>query len=651
VNSNYYLSLLNKKVKELKKVLKELEDENYSYDYKKYLISGYIIMLDSILEIGIGDLHSVNMDELTSLIYYTRQKAVHYGYFNGLHNIEDTANRIIELTEQNFEKEQEYYKNLFDLNTDYVCNNVVIKNSNHIEDDIYFYKFKSKDGKQVLCVPLKRIFKLTERNKEKIDSYIIDTTNPVALYTFEDNAMQNYKEIYSDEIKEFFRNNFSIENEDYNEHNVTMQTIIDSFVTDPINSIQIMEYSSDEQFCKNTIEVIKEFITENSLLKMYIDHHHLIKDKYSLNKMARTDFTKLQKIFRGNISNHLTHKDIFFIETTMRRAKFYCDVLQDNTQSFNFAPEVLSTVLIQLFEIGPKHFSTKFINSSPELKKCYNTLLRYRQVFSHYVLTGKEYKDSLENFKKEFLGFIMCLHCIDLSQADAAVREEYHTYNLIERDKSDFFNYKHEQYLRVSNDTYVGKKIHYSSHNPKSKSLIAILPGGNNSANILYYKKDANDYLTPKFTIDEKSGKKNYIHALNKPIKGTKEAKIDFNLTNIFKAYFKLRKLKNNSDISIFFAPCEENGNYAHYDDIETVILRFFNQGYLPIELLQKTKLDCSKCDRGIITLLNEKDNVIASIVNKQKKHFDVNSKKDEKGFFSRIDDINHDFSKRRHKK
>ena len=109
---DYTISLLNK-LHVSSHILEKLEKENVSDEYKKYLISGYIITLDSILEIGISDLHSSDLDELTSLIYYTRQKAVHYGYFNGIHNIEDIADRIITLTDTSYEKEKEFYSSLF----------------------------------------------------------------------------------------------------------------------------------------------------------------------------------------------------------------------------------------------------------------------------------------------------------------------------------------------------------------------------------------------------------------------------------------------------------------------------------------------------------------------------------------------------------
>ena len=115
MNNNYYLNLLYKKVMELKKILKELENKDCTVEYKKYLISGYIITIDSILEIGISDLHSPELDELTSLIYYTRQKAVHYGYFNGLHNIEDIATSIIDLVEKNYKNEKDFANRLADV--------------------------------------------------------------------------------------------------------------------------------------------------------------------------------------------------------------------------------------------------------------------------------------------------------------------------------------------------------------------------------------------------------------------------------------------------------------------------------------------------------------------------------------------------------
>lgn len=649
--NNYYLSLLYKKVQELKKVLQETERVDYSHAYKKYLISGYIIMLDSILEIGIGDLHSVNFDELTSLIYYTRQKAVHYGYFNGFHNIVDTANKIIELTEKYYDEEQKYFQKLFDIYNYEECNNIVIKHSNNIEEDMYFYKLKSKDEKQVLCVPLKRVFKLTQKSKEKVDSYIIDITNPIALYSYENGKMQNYEELYPEQIKEFIKENFIATDENYNQHLVVMKELIENFVSNPINSIQIMEYASNEQFCRNTIEVIKEFILEKSMYSSYVNHHHLIKDKYSLKKMKKTDYVKLQNSIRKHSTQFINQKDVFFIDMTIKRAKFYSEALRNATSSFDFNPEILSPILIQLFETGPKHFSNKFISCNPEFENAYNNLHKYRQIFSHYLLSDKEYRDGIEGFKNEFLNFIKILQSIDLSSIKNTVAESYDTYSLIERDKSDFFNYKHEQFLHIRNDDYIGKKIHYSSHNSNSKSLIAILPGGKNSANIMYYKKDANDYLTPMYVTDEKTGKKQYIHMLNKPLKNIKEVKIDFNFSDLFKAYNELRKQKQCGNILIFFSPCEENNKYAHYDELETVILRFFNQGYIPIELLQKTHLDLSKVNKGIIALLNENGETIANIVNKPKEFLGPNSKKDDKNFFSRIDDITHDFSQRRHRK
>ena len=211
MNQNYYLSLLQKKVMEMKKALEEIKNGDYSNEYKKYLISGYIITLDSILEIGISDLHSPQFDELTSLIYYTRQKAVHYGYFNGIHNIEDTAQKIITLTEENYIKEQEYYKNLLNLQVDENQQNIMINRSHLIEEDAYFYKFKSKEGQKVLLVNTGSVFKLTQKNKTKTANYIIDTNKPFAIYTYENGTLGSYREISGDEVKDFFKETSSFE--------------------------------------------------------------------------------------------------------------------------------------------------------------------------------------------------------------------------------------------------------------------------------------------------------------------------------------------------------------------------------------------------------------------------------------------------------
>lgn len=651
VNKNYYLSLLLKKVTELKEVLKELESQNYSNEYKKHLISGYIITLDSILEIGLSDLHSSDLDKVTSLIYYTRQKAVHYGYFNGIHNIEETAQEIIDLLEESYESEQNYYQKLFSFPVDEEPNNIVIKNSSRIEEDNYFYRFKSKDGSKVLCVPTGKLFKLTQRSKEKVNNYIIDTSYPIALYTYEDGVLGNYKEIYETEIKEFLKENFFVTNENYNEHQIVMKNIVNSFVTDPINSVHIIEFISDEQFCRNTVDVIKEFLLENCMYSEYINSNHLIREKHSLNKIQKGDYTKLHKNIKKIAAQTINEKDAFFISMLTKRYQHYSNLITDSFDTQNFKLEALAPILIQLFEIGPKHFSNRFVNCCPEFKKCYTNLLRYRQIFSHYIMFGKEYRDGIEAFRGELINFVGLLQNIDLSDVKCSMKEEYDTFQLLERDKKDFFNYKHEQFLRIHKNNYIGKKISYSSHTTDSKSLIAIIPGGNQACNVLYYKKDLNGYITPYFNIDERTGKKCYSHLSSKPIHGAKEVRIDFNLTNLFKAYSLLAFGKNKGDIYIFFPACKENDNKAHYDSLETVILRFFTQGYMPIELLQRTMLNTSDISKGSILLTDSKGNTIANIVNKQKCGIDPKTKKDEKRFFSRIDDITHDFSKRRHKK
>ena len=134
-------------------------------------------------------------------------------------------------------------------------------------------------------------------------------------------------------------------------------------------------------------------------------------------------------------------------------------------------------------------------------------------------------------------------------------------------------------------------------------------------------------------------------------LKGAREVKIDFNLSNLFKAYTVLKKVKANGDIAIYFPASKENDNYAHYDSLDNVILRFFTQGYLPIELLRKTKIVTSSSNQGFVSITDESGKVIANVINRKKYTNPIDAHKDEKRFFSRIDDINHNFSKRRHSK
>lgn len=647
---NYYLKLLYKKVKELEKAL-SIESTEENAEYKKYLIAGHIITLSSILETGIGELHSSNFDDVASLIYYTRQKVVHYGYFNGMNNIEQIAQDISQLVELSYEEESKYYEKLFNTELPTTVENIVVKSSSNIIDDTHFFKFKSKDNKQVLCIPPKNIFFLTKKNSDKVISYIVDTSHPAALYIYDKGNLESFKEVNNAEIKDFLKKNYQIDAEDYNDHHIVMQNIINSFISDPINSIQIVEFASDEQFCRNTVEIINDFIFKNSMHAAYISNNYLIKDKYSLNKMQKTDYNRLLKDFKNNSARYIDEKDVFFIDMTIQRVKELLYLLGEHDIDANFKPESLSAILIQLFESGPKHFSNKLISSSPEFKKCYSNLLRYRQIFSHYILTNKEYRDGVEKFKNEFLGLAKILQSIDLHNVEKPMIADTRSYVSIERKKENFFNYKHEQFLKISRDDYIGKKILYSSHNQDSKSLIAIFQGGNNIANTLYYKKEENGDLIPKYIIDEHTGKRAHMNALSNPIKGSKQFKADLSLSYLFKAYFDLRKLSHKTEtIKINFHSQKANSEHPHKDDLEMVILRFFNQGYLPAELLQEVKLDTSQFNKGLIHILDKKNNVIATVINEKKCNFKYsNYSVDSNDYFSRIDNIDHDFSKRRH--
>ena len=114
------------------------------------------------------------------------------------------------------------------------------------------------------------------KNKEKISNYIIDTTNPVGLYSYnpDNSKMDNYKEISGEDMKDFFRNNFFVTHEDFNDHNIVMRNIINSFVTNPVNSIQIMEYVSEKHltFVEDSTNAdenyTRNFIRNNIKLKI-----------------------------------------------------------------------------------------------------------------------------------------------------------------------------------------------------------------------------------------------------------------------------------------------------------------------------------------------------------------------------------------------
>ena len=66
-------------------------------------------------------------------------------------------------------------------------------------------------------------------------------------------------------------------------------------------------------------------------------------------------------------------------------------------------------ILIQLFEIGPKNFSDSFIKCNKEFSKAYESLHRYRQIFSHYLLNDEKYETEASNFLKEFYQFACIL--------------------------------------------------------------------------------------------------------------------------------------------------------------------------------------------------------------------------------------------------
>ena len=639
---NYYLNLLYKKNLELENVLKEIDNCNLPIDYKKYLIAGYIIALDSILEKGIGNLHSYKFDEVTSLIYHARQKVLHLGYFNGLDNIEETANTIVKLVQENYDEEKKYFDNTFKDKIKFQNNNIVIKDSPNITFEPPFFKFKSDDGEKLLCIPAKNIFTLTKGINEHIDSYIINLDKGASLYIYKNGHPDSYREIEGDEIKNFLKENFIILRENYNTHIQVMNDIIDKFLTDPLNTTRITAYNSKFDDKSDTIEVIKNFIIERTMCKSHLKY--FLSSDTSINKLINTNHSHSLRGFKYNAIRTMNDSDVFFVRMTLERANYYfnqVDVLDPKTD-----PQVIKTIFIQLFESGPKYFSDHFIKCNYYFEKIYSILLKYRNIFSHLPLEEKKFIEGLDSFKKEFLEFIALLKGIDFEKVRRNVNDKYRNFVLIEREKSDFFNYKHEQFLKIDEDNYIGRKIYYSSKNPKSDKLIAVIPNNSQKNHIQCYKKDCYGNLTP---IKSDADNDTYTLISNHLFDSPKKAKIDLELSALFKANRLLKRANPNKEIRIYFQACESNDYYEHNDSLDNVILRFFSQGYLPTELLQKITLDTSQSNLGLLTLLDEDNNIIAKITNNKKYFNEQTSKKDPLDFFSRIDSISHKFNKRRH--
>ena len=225
-----FLDILYAKAKELNELL-QADNNNYTKEQLQYLISGYIVELDSILETGIGELHSPELDKLTSLIYHTRQKVVHYGSFGALNDIVNEAQDIAKLTLETYEKERKFQTKLYASCNFSAQPNVVISNSPNIEKQELFYNFKSKDGKYILSVPLKRVFELTDFNHNKIQKLIINTNDAASLTTLnDDGAIVDYAQLNEDEIRNFFKENYFIHEENTTKHIDAIKEVTDKFV-------------------------------------------------------------------------------------------------------------------------------------------------------------------------------------------------------------------------------------------------------------------------------------------------------------------------------------------------------------------------------------------------------------------------------------
>lgn len=661
MNENFYLELLNEQTRELELIIKN--KKNYAPNVYNCILAGIVIRMNSVLEQCMLDFHSPNFSEVSKMIYNSRQLLVHYYDYRTFSNLEEIFLKIIDKFKRAYPNERYYFKKILSYKATKEHNVVVSKDKNIIYDEFTnSYIFKGDNVE--ISVSRDKVIKIQDLKKRRDIAYIVNCDSDMNyFYRGEDNETF-YKELSGyGELQTFFMKHFNVVDIDYQKHKDCIKDILDTFYHKGNYTSVFVEEKLDESSRRNPLYIetavaLDKFFNDDIVYEQFLDGRVYTNKGIPNNEYF--DYKSIRENCKMDLENNISKRDYFFITKTISIfANLNSEVIKSTNLTDGEREKMEISMLINWIDHSLRNFTLEFVEANEEFNKLHNKLIYYRNFYAHNILQTKTNtsKRILEEFYELSKEYVMILNSLNIKTITKPEEENIVNFVAIERMPYHFVNHKYEQYIQVDPSTYIGDKLYYSTRGSEYNKIIGLV-GVDKSFPIrgTYYENKNGEFIAKTFKT--KSGKKHNLLVSKLDYSKGQDCCLDVNLDDLLYIYaaYKGKISKELTDSLervnhkkvVIFRASKENNFTSHASELDEIISGFYQQRFLPFELVKKTKINLVKESngKGYFQILDENDNEIAIVVDsKRLKDYDIVI--DKKGYFT-IHDTTHNFDKRR---
>jgi len=643
---NYYLNLLKKQINQLKSIITKVNknEEGFSAYAYNAILSGMIIKINVIMEQTLADFHGEKSNELVSKIYNLRQLIVHYRNSTDISELEESCLDIIKEFNKVYESEKEFYKKILSYkdNSDL---NVVIKNDKNIYYDEESATYIIKNDNNGLIVNKEQVIAIKSLKRGKIDAYIVKLDAPITLYKNEDSDDFSLEKVTNKVVmRSILQNYANLIEENYLGYKECIQQCLDVLYKNEKDLAALNVYIkqvSSESISMQISKFLDHYFNEQVLYEEFLKSRSFIHWPILCNgdHPLYFNFIHIRDTAKNKLLENINKKDYFFIKNSVSEFNLISsEIIKNKYLSSKQKEALMSSLLIKWVDQNLTHFSKEFIDADKETRTIYENLIKYRNYFAHDIQQFRENHINIEGFYELAKGYVSILNTLEITKIGSPEKKKEVKFVAIESEVKDFANSKYGQYLQISPKTFIGNKLFYSSRLHQDDKIIGLVPIDKDyPLKWAYYTLQGNTLVSNKFKRTKK-GKERVPNCSDK-----KKIKFDVNCNDLLNIFVACNGLIEEIDIKdiykphknklLLFEPCEENGFTQHASSLNEIISDYYNQRYLPIELLKETHLEYyyDEYDKVNFILVDKDDKEIAKVIDsKHLKNYDLALDKNE---------------------
>lgn len=596
MNKNRYLEIFKSKFDDLNSFIKENKDMDQ--DLLSKIISGQIILLQSILELGVGDFYSPEFNKIMNSFYGIRQSFSHYEIFKENENSIEEVNNLHNLLNAVYNDEQDFFIEKTILPSYNVRrSNITIKPTSKeqvIATNNDTYRMYSASLNSYLVVPKEKVFQIIPNNKNDHIEYIIDLNSPYYK------SAGNMSELLDTSASEkFFRENYTITNHRSTSHYDMLEKIIKSYTSNP----SALHMDKDGNSYK-TINVLHSCLINRQINQSLLSRSAFRKKSDALIK-STINFNDVINQAQS-VNEPLTTKTAFKIKMLIKYKELLDNEYVQKVRNKSIPKDMEGSYLIgqlsKLYDVSIKKIDSSFIRNQPDLYKLLKKVIKYRNHFSHNIFTKNKENDSyIKDFYNSFSQLHDALKIVLKNNKVIDMKPTKASFCVVDVTKDDIEIVRSSHYVRAKDDLYfanINTKFYYSKDND---NILVSIP----LHRVKMYQKDKLGEMKDVSKLTDNSTGKT-LYTVENYTDRANDYSLDLNFSAFYNMFWQASDVKKIDNPYIVYNVDGKNIG----EPLDMIIHRLENKKYIHPWLLKE--LNSSKSQ---MELIDAKTNQTIAIV------------------------------------